>query len=70
MYYTGLPQYEVTKAHMPKEPDELSLQQAEVVLVLQEVDGKDTLQYLFKTSDWYFRIHFIVLTEWRLVRTS
>ncbi|XP_017561254.1 rho guanine nucleotide exchange factor 16 [Pygocentrus nattereri] len=34
-----LPQYEATKAYMPKEPDELSLQQAEVVIVLQEVDG-------------------------------
>ncbi|KAI5621957.1 rho guanine nucleotide exchange factor 16 isoform X1 [Silurus asotus] len=32
-------QYESTKAYMPKEPDELSLQQAEVVIVLQEVDG-------------------------------
>ncbi|XP_026781057.3 rho guanine nucleotide exchange factor 16 [Pangasianodon hypophthalmus] len=35
----ALPQYEATKAYMPKEPDELSLQQAEVVIVLQEVDG-------------------------------
>ncbi|XP_076859308.1 rho guanine nucleotide exchange factor 16 [Brachyhypopomus gauderio] len=34
-----LPQYEATKAYMPKEPDELSLQQAEVVLVLKEVEG-------------------------------
>ncbi|KAK3540698.1 hypothetical protein QTP70_034660 [Hemibagrus guttatus] len=34
----ALPQYETTKAYMPKEPDELSLQQAEVVIVLQEVD--------------------------------
>ncbi|XP_060787517.1 rho guanine nucleotide exchange factor 16 [Neoarius graeffei] len=34
-----LPQYESTKAHMPKEPDELSLQQAEVVIVLEEVEG-------------------------------
>ncbi|XP_067251438.1 rho guanine nucleotide exchange factor 16 [Chanodichthys erythropterus] len=34
-----LPQYEATKAYMPKAPDELSLQQAEVVIVLQEVDG-------------------------------
>ncbi|XP_028265027.1 LOW QUALITY PROTEIN: rho guanine nucleotide exchange factor 16 [Parambassis ranga] len=31
----GLPQYEATKAYMPKEPDELSLQQAELVIVLQ-----------------------------------
>ncbi|XP_072538368.1 rho guanine nucleotide exchange factor 16 [Salminus brasiliensis] len=35
----ALPQYEATKAYMPKEPDELSLQQAEVVIVLQEVEG-------------------------------
>ncbi|KAI4902797.1 hypothetical protein NFI96_011165 [Prochilodus magdalenae] len=35
----NLPQYEATKAYMPKEPDELSLQQAEVVIVLREVDG-------------------------------
>ncbi|TSL97288.1 Rho guanine nucleotide exchange factor 16 [Bagarius yarrelli] len=35
----ALPQYEATKAYMAKEPDELSLQQAEVVIVLQEVDG-------------------------------
>ncbi|RXN12626.1 rho guanine nucleotide exchange factor 16-like protein [Labeo rohita] len=34
-----LPQYEATKAYMPKAPDELSLQQAEVVIVLQEVEG-------------------------------
>ncbi|XP_051759428.1 rho guanine nucleotide exchange factor 16 [Ctenopharyngodon idella] len=34
-----LPQYEATKAYMPKAPDELSLQQAEVVIVLHEVDG-------------------------------
>ncbi|XP_032427251.1 LOW QUALITY PROTEIN: rho guanine nucleotide exchange factor 16 [Xiphophorus hellerii] len=32
----GLPQYEVTKTHMPKEPDELGLRQAEVVIVLQK----------------------------------
>uniref|UniRef100_A0A9J7YH90 Rho guanine nucleotide exchange factor (GEF) 16 n=1 Tax=Cyprinus carpio carpio TaxID=630221 RepID=A0A9J7YH90_CYPCA len=35
----GLPQYEATKAYMPKAPDELSLQQAELVIVLQEVEG-------------------------------
>ncbi|XP_017322622.1 rho guanine nucleotide exchange factor 16 [Ictalurus punctatus] len=35
----ALPQYEATKAYMPKEPDELNLQQAEIVIVLQEVDG-------------------------------
>lgn len=46
MCIAALPQYESTKAHMPKEPDELSLQQAEVVIVLQEVDGKDSLQNL------------------------
>ncbi|XP_073674754.1 rho guanine nucleotide exchange factor 16 [Garra rufa] len=34
-----LPQYEATKAYLPKSPDELSLQQAELVIVLQEVDG-------------------------------
>ncbi|XP_014883672.1 rho guanine nucleotide exchange factor 16 [Poecilia latipinna] len=32
----GLPQYEVTKTHMPKDPDELGLRQAEVVIVLQK----------------------------------
>ncbi|MBN3323301.1 ARHGG factor, partial [Atractosteus spatula] len=31
-----LPQFEVIKAYMPKEPDELGLQQADVVLVLQK----------------------------------
>uniref|UniRef100_A0A4W4GTV4 Rho guanine nucleotide exchange factor (GEF) 16 n=1 Tax=Electrophorus electricus TaxID=8005 RepID=A0A4W4GTV4_ELEEL len=36
---SDLPQYEATKAYMPKEPDELSLQQAEVVIVLQEAEG-------------------------------
>ncbi len=35
-----LPQYEATKAYMPKALDELSLQQAELVIVLQEVEGK------------------------------
>lgn len=34
-----LPQYEATKAYLPKAPDELSLQQAELVIVLQEVEG-------------------------------
>lgn len=43
VYVTALTQYEATKAYMPKEPDELSLQQAEVVIVMQEVDGKDSL---------------------------
>lgn len=38
--FQDLPQYEATKAYMPKAPDELSLQQAEVVIVLHEVDGK------------------------------
>uniref|UniRef100_A0A673YT96 Rho guanine nucleotide exchange factor (GEF) 16 n=1 Tax=Salmo trutta TaxID=8032 RepID=A0A673YT96_SALTR len=33
---SGLPQYEATKAYMPKEPDELGLQQAEVVILLQK----------------------------------
>ncbi|XP_013857122.1 rho guanine nucleotide exchange factor 16 [Austrofundulus limnaeus] len=32
----GLPQYEATKAYMPKEPDELGLRQAELVIVLQK----------------------------------
>ncbi|KAL4622568.1 rho guanine nucleotide exchange factor 16-like [Arapaima gigas] len=36
-----LHQYEVTKAYFPKEPDELGLQQAELVIVLQAKD------------DWY-----------------
>ncbi|XP_036389412.1 rho guanine nucleotide exchange factor 16 [Megalops cyprinoides] len=35
----GLPQYEVTKAYMPKELDDLGLQQAEVVIVLQKEEG-------------------------------
>ncbi|XP_051964384.1 rho guanine nucleotide exchange factor 16 [Xyrauchen texanus] len=35
---TDLSQYEATKAYMPKAPDELSLQQAELVIVLQEVE--------------------------------
>lgn len=38
---SGLPQYEATKAYMPKEPDELSLQQAELVIVLQKEEGED-----------------------------
>ncbi|CAL1606847.1 unnamed protein product [Knipowitschia caucasica] len=35
----GLPQYEATKAYMPKQPDELGLQQAELVILLQKDDG-------------------------------
>uniref|UniRef100_A0A4W3GTF1 Rho guanine nucleotide exchange factor (GEF) 16 n=1 Tax=Callorhinchus milii TaxID=7868 RepID=A0A4W3GTF1_CALMI len=35
----GLPQVEVIKAYWAKQPDELSLQLADVVIVLQEVDG-------------------------------
>lgn len=38
----ALPQYEATKAYLPKTPDELSLQQAELVIVLQEVEGQHT----------------------------
>ncbi|XP_034029058.1 rho guanine nucleotide exchange factor 16 [Thalassophryne amazonica] len=35
----GLPQYEATKAYMPKEPDEVGLQQAELVIVLQKEEA-------------------------------
>ncbi|KAK7878638.1 hypothetical protein WMY93_030474 [Mugilogobius chulae] len=35
----GLPQYESTKAYMPKQPDELGLQQAELVILLEKEDG-------------------------------
>ncbi|XP_068610052.1 rho guanine nucleotide exchange factor 16 [Brachionichthys hirsutus] len=35
----GMPQYETTKAYMPKEPDELGLQQAELVIVLQKEEA-------------------------------
>lgn len=37
---SGLPQYEATKAYMPKNQDELSLQQAELVIVLQKEEGE------------------------------
>lgn len=37
---SGQPQYEATKAYMPKEPDELGLQQAELVIVFQREEGK------------------------------
>lgn len=37
---SGLPQYEATKAYMPKEPDELGLQQAELVIVLRKEEGE------------------------------
>lgn len=37
---SGMPQYEATKAYMPKEPDELGLQQAELVIVLQKEEGE------------------------------
>lgn len=36
----GQPQYEATKAYMPKEPDELGLKQAELVIVFQKEEGK------------------------------
>ncbi|XP_029011829.1 rho guanine nucleotide exchange factor 16 [Betta splendens] len=35
----GLPQYEATKAYMPKEPDELGLQQAELVIVMNKEEA-------------------------------
>ncbi|XP_022597575.1 rho guanine nucleotide exchange factor 16 [Seriola dumerili] len=35
----GLPQYEATKAYMPKEPDELGLQQAELVIVIRKEEA-------------------------------
>lgn len=37
---SGLPQYEATKAYMPKDPDELSLKQAELVILLQQEEGE------------------------------
>uniref|UniRef100_A0A7N8Y8Y9 Rho guanine nucleotide exchange factor (GEF) 16 n=1 Tax=Mastacembelus armatus TaxID=205130 RepID=A0A7N8Y8Y9_9TELE len=36
---SGLPQYEATKAYMPKEPDELGLQQAELVILLKKEEA-------------------------------
>ncbi|XP_041859230.1 rho guanine nucleotide exchange factor 16 [Melanotaenia boesemani] len=38
-YRDDLPQYEATKAYMPKEPDELGLRQAELVIVLQKEEA-------------------------------
>lgn len=35
-----LPQAEITKAYFAKQADEVTLQQADVVLVLQEEDGE------------------------------
>lgn len=35
-----LPQVEITKAYFAKQADEITLQQADVVLVLQEEDGE------------------------------
>lgn len=35
-----LPQVEVTKAYFAKQADEITLQQADIVLVLQEEDGE------------------------------
>ncbi|XP_048417737.2 rho guanine nucleotide exchange factor 16 [Stegostoma tigrinum] len=35
----GLPQVEIIKAFLAKQPDELTLQQADVIIVLQKVDG-------------------------------
>lgn len=37
---TELPQAEITKAYFAKQADEVTLQQADVVLVLQEEDGE------------------------------
>lgn len=42
---SGLPQYEATKSYMPKEPDELGLRQAELVIVLQTEDGEELQIY-------------------------
>lgn len=38
---SGQPQYEATKAYMPKEPDELGLKQAELIIVFQKEEGKE-----------------------------
>lgn len=40
MAVSGLPQFEATKAYMPKDPDELSLKQAELVIVFQKEEGE------------------------------
>lgn len=45
-FVSGLPQYEATKAYMPKEPDELGLQQAELVIVLRKEEGEALHHYL------------------------
>uniref|UniRef100_A0A8C9RE36 Rho guanine nucleotide exchange factor (GEF) 16 n=1 Tax=Scleropages formosus TaxID=113540 RepID=A0A8C9RE36_SCLFO len=37
--FSGLPQCEVIKAYIPKQPDELGLQQAELVIILQREEG-------------------------------
>lgn len=39
---TELPQVEVTKAYFAKQADEITLQQADVVLVMEEEDGECT----------------------------
>lgn len=39
-HVSGQPQYEATKAYMPKGPDELGLRQAELVIVLQKEEGE------------------------------
>lgn len=38
--FSDLPQFEATKGYMPKQPDELGLQQAEVVIVLEREEGE------------------------------
>lgn len=48
MFYghvSGLPQYEATKAYMPKDPDELGLQQAELVIVLRKEEGEAVSEF-------------------------
>lgn len=43
---SDLPQCEVTKVHMSHEPDELGLQQADVVIILQRVEGETPVSLL------------------------
>ena len=62
----GLAQYETTKAYMPKEPDELGLRPAEVVILLGKELGKNqhpqagayVMEHMqpFNTNEWKLTI--------------
>ncbi|PIO15304.1 hypothetical protein AB205_0117890, partial [Aquarana catesbeiana] len=61
----ALRQVEIIKAYMAKQPDEVSLQQADVVLVLQEEDGNtDPVSSFINCASSKYYLLAVMLIQW------